>query len=332
MFPRESTEINGSNLGCESKVWFRDTKQLNNVKTSEGHLEVWFHGLISRTAAEEILKGRCVGSFLVRVSQSRFGYSLSFKGTSRCYHIAIDQKGSLYVAVGDDRASFRSLRDLIIFYKRHPVVADGYVLTDAVGQWTPTSRPSTSCTDSTGPYTSQDYNYTSRSPTESRNGNKRDCPDTVSSEKMEEPIENKPSRSDIIRWFRRTQMSPLMKKQGGFYSWFYGLVSKSKAELMLKDKDPGCFFVRVCEDQLMLCLSMKGGQKKVKHFDIDYLPNKKYQVIGEIREFKSMNNLIQYYKMYPISAFGDRLKEVGCREGHVIDFTDLLDEVLQPDS
>lgn len=305
--------------------WFRDTKQLQNVKTTTGDIETWFHGLISRTKAEELLKGKSAGSFLIRVSQTRCGYSLSFKGNIRCFHIAIEQRGSLYIAIGDDRASFRTLKDLITFYRRHSIVEEGYKLTEAVGQEIGPCDYLDLLDRNQLPKTSIDRTKLKR---ESReiNDNIITAPTPSLPKRWEEPEVKPVSTKDIIKWFRQTQMSPLMKKQGGFYPWFYGLVSKSKADLMLKDKDAGCFFVRVCEDKCMLCLSMKGSRGKIKHFDIECRPNKKYNVIGELKEFKSMNNLIQYYRMYPISAFGDKLKEVGCREGHVIDFTDLLED------
>ena len=42
-------------------------------------MQVWFHGIISRKQAEERLIDKPNGSFLVRISESQFGYSLSFR-------------------------------------------------------------------------------------------------------------------------------------------------------------------------------------------------------------------------------------------------------------
>ena len=39
----------------------------------------WFHGVMTRTKAEERLDSAPNGSFLIRFSQSQSGYSLSFR-------------------------------------------------------------------------------------------------------------------------------------------------------------------------------------------------------------------------------------------------------------
>lgn len=47
--------------------------------SSAGTFEEWFHGVITRKQSEELLQNKQPGTFLVRVSESRFGYSLSHK-------------------------------------------------------------------------------------------------------------------------------------------------------------------------------------------------------------------------------------------------------------
>ena len=62
--------------------WFKET-QLPSVMTPEGNGFVeWFHGIISRRESERLLESRPIGCFLVRVSESRFGYTLSFRCAS----------------------------------------------------------------------------------------------------------------------------------------------------------------------------------------------------------------------------------------------------------
>uniref|UniRef100_A0A8C6RYK1 SH2 domain-containing protein n=1 Tax=Nannospalax galili TaxID=1026970 RepID=A0A8C6RYK1_NANGA len=39
----------------------------------------WFHGSISREAAENLLESQPPGTFLIRVSHSHVGYTLSYK-------------------------------------------------------------------------------------------------------------------------------------------------------------------------------------------------------------------------------------------------------------
>ena len=48
-----------------------------------GPFEEWFHGIIARNDANSLLQTQEVGSFLVRVAESRFGYSLSHFGRSK---------------------------------------------------------------------------------------------------------------------------------------------------------------------------------------------------------------------------------------------------------
>lgn len=50
---------------------------LDEESGSNGGFQEWFHGIISRKRAEDLLSNKPAGTFLVRVSESRFGYSLS---------------------------------------------------------------------------------------------------------------------------------------------------------------------------------------------------------------------------------------------------------------
>ncbi len=47
------------------------------VDQRTGGFNEWFHGIISRQESENLLANKPAGTFLVRVSESRFGYSLS---------------------------------------------------------------------------------------------------------------------------------------------------------------------------------------------------------------------------------------------------------------
>ena len=61
--------------------------------SDDGDFELWFHGIISRSQAEKLLTRSEPGAFLVRVAESRFGYSLSHYVHSggRIKHYMIDQ-------------------------------------------------------------------------------------------------------------------------------------------------------------------------------------------------------------------------------------------------
>uniref|UniRef100_A0A8C1WTW0 Myosin motor domain-containing protein n=1 Tax=Cyprinus carpio TaxID=7962 RepID=A0A8C1WTW0_CYPCA len=57
--------------------WFKET-QVRKL-TRDGGFPCWFHGMITRRQAEDLLIDRPLGCFLVRVGQSREGYTLTFR-------------------------------------------------------------------------------------------------------------------------------------------------------------------------------------------------------------------------------------------------------------
>lgn len=86
----------------------------------------WYHGPISRNAAEYLLSSGINGSFLVRESESNPGQlSISLRFDSRVYHYRVSHApdGKMYVST-DNR--FTSIAELI---HHHSVHADGLVTT-----------------------------------------------------------------------------------------------------------------------------------------------------------------------------------------------------------
>jgi len=66
----------------QSVRWFKEVEMKKGVginEDGEGGFQVWFHGIITRQQSERLLAGTLPGTFLVRVAESRFGYSLSHK-------------------------------------------------------------------------------------------------------------------------------------------------------------------------------------------------------------------------------------------------------------
>ena len=61
-----------------STQWFKAT-QSKAIQDDKREVCMWFHGFITRRQAEEILHDKPTGSFLIRVSQTQFGYSLSIR-------------------------------------------------------------------------------------------------------------------------------------------------------------------------------------------------------------------------------------------------------------
>ncbi|KAJ8408280.1 hypothetical protein AAFF_G00256940 [Aldrovandia affinis] len=99
-----------------------------------GIIPEWFHGIISRKCAEEMLLPRPVGYFLIRVSESRIGYTLSYRAEDRCRHFMIDVlKNGQYNVVGEN-TNHRSLQDLVSFHRRVPILPFNELLTVACGQ------------------------------------------------------------------------------------------------------------------------------------------------------------------------------------------------------
>eukprot|EP00794_Sanderia_malayensis_P009786 gene9786-10785_t len=117
--------------------WFRETQiPKGAVESSDGNPDVWFHGVISRREAERLLKGKPIGCFLIRVSESRYGYSLSFRTKDRCKHYIIEQtRSGKYVIVGFPRA-FANLNLLIHYHSTVPISDEGDILTLPCGQET----------------------------------------------------------------------------------------------------------------------------------------------------------------------------------------------------
>ncbi|KAL1023092.1 hypothetical protein UPYG_G00036310 [Umbra pygmaea] len=112
--------------------WFTEFQR--DCVFRNGIVPEWFHGVISRKTAEEMLTFKPIGNFLIRVSESRIGYTLSYRATDRCRHFMIDVlKDNNYKIVGED-TSYRSLQDLVKYHQRVPISPFNEKLTGACGQ------------------------------------------------------------------------------------------------------------------------------------------------------------------------------------------------------
>lgn len=114
-----------------TRRWFLETQAL---WFQEHGVPIWFHGLITREEAENLLKNTTPGSFLVRVSESRIGYSLSYSVLDRCRHFKIDVlDDGRFVVVGAPDIH-KTLEHLVQFHQRNPVQPYNEVLTQPCGQ------------------------------------------------------------------------------------------------------------------------------------------------------------------------------------------------------
>ncbi|KAK3731450.1 hypothetical protein QZH41_013633, partial [Actinostola sp. cb2023] len=83
--------------------WYQETQAPKGAgMETKGVFHEWFHGVISRRRSEMLLTDKPVGCFLVRVSESRFGYSLSYRTITPCRRFPIHTKTTLFFHVEPD--------------------------------------------------------------------------------------------------------------------------------------------------------------------------------------------------------------------------------------
>ncbi|XP_032321265.1 hematopoietic SH2 domain-containing protein isoform X2 [Camelus ferus] len=112
-------------------AWFVQTQM---GQLAHGGVPEWFHGAISREDAENLLESQPLGSFLIRVSHSHVGYTLSYKAENCCHHFMVKllDDGSFMIP-GEARAH-ASLDALVTFYQQRPMQPHGDLLTQPCGQ------------------------------------------------------------------------------------------------------------------------------------------------------------------------------------------------------
>ncbi len=68
--------------------------------------------------SEDFLRNNDVGTYLIRKSDSRDGYSLSFKAENRCRHYMIDSlPNGKFIIIGEPRVH-NTLKDLIEYHRK----------------------------------------------------------------------------------------------------------------------------------------------------------------------------------------------------------------------
>ncbi|KAM4050182.1 myosin-IIIb-like [Anomaloglossus baeobatrachus] len=119
-------------------LWFKDT-QAKKVQ-EDGVYPPWLHGMISRRDTENLLMNKEPGDFLIRISQTRAGYILSYRSVSTCRHYMVDARSNgCYVIPGEDRAH-TSLMDLVQFHQETGIQPYGEILKGPCGKinhWEP---------------------------------------------------------------------------------------------------------------------------------------------------------------------------------------------------
>ncbi|XP_057210720.1 SH2 domain-containing protein 2A [Triplophysa rosa] len=135
--PLGTLEALSPSLRAYTLLWFERT-QLPRLRTPGNSLPCWLHGFATRREAEQLLQDKPQGCFLLRLSESKIGFALSYRGEDRCRHFIIEEEdsetfGSVYLIAGED-SRHHSLEDLINYYTHNPVGPFNEMLTVSCNQ------------------------------------------------------------------------------------------------------------------------------------------------------------------------------------------------------
>ncbi|KAK2160808.1 hypothetical protein LSH36_127g19009 [Paralvinella palmiformis] len=107
--------------------WFQEEEEPRgaglDLKTNQ--VTSWFHGIISRQEAEDLLEDKKPGTFLVRVSEKIYGYAVSLRSRCSSKHFLIVVSSAGYKFIGKNQILHPSLASLIKFYQDKPISAVG---------------------------------------------------------------------------------------------------------------------------------------------------------------------------------------------------------------
>ncbi|XP_034148600.1 LOW QUALITY PROTEIN: SH2 domain-containing protein 4B [Esox lucius] len=119
-------------------LWFKEEQRPKQAgfERNSTTFAPWFHGLISRQESETLLMNTAEGSFLVRVSDRIWGYTLSYRTVDGFKHFLIDASGDYYSFLGVDQNRHATLADLINFHKEEVITTSGGELLQEACRWT----------------------------------------------------------------------------------------------------------------------------------------------------------------------------------------------------
>ncbi|XP_054894736.1 hematopoietic SH2 domain-containing protein homolog [Poeciliopsis prolifica] len=112
-------------------------------------------------------------------------------------------------------------------------------------------------------------------------------------------------RELATKWFIDSQL-PLIVNNGLFPTWFLGFISRKDVEDMLREKDLGCFLIRLSDKAIGYILSYK-GRDRCRHFVISQSETGRFIVCGDTEGHNTLFDLIEHYKTNPIEPFGEYL-------------------------
>ncbi|KAM6164970.1 SH2 domain-containing protein 4B isoform 2-T2 [Rhynchocyon petersi] len=117
--------------------WFKEEQlpRRAGFERNTTSIAPWFHGIITREDAEDLLESMTEGAFLVRVSDKIWGYTLSYRLQQGFKHFLVDASGDFYSFLGVDPNRHATLTDLIDFHKEEIItVSGGELLQKPCGQ------------------------------------------------------------------------------------------------------------------------------------------------------------------------------------------------------
>ncbi|KAM6943541.1 uncharacterized protein sh2d7 [Xenentodon cancila] len=131
METKSGVDLDAAEGGLKELVlrWFTETQA--PLILHNGNFPDWFQGLAARKDAEDLLRDKALGCFLIRLSDKAIGYILSYKGHDRCRHFVITQNPSGEFVIAGDSQLFGSLAELIEHYKVSPIEPFGECLTSS---------------------------------------------------------------------------------------------------------------------------------------------------------------------------------------------------------
>lgn len=112
-------------LVCEGKVICQSQSRPTCYVSS---FFFFFSGIISRQDAENLLVNKPPGSFLVRVSERVWGYTITYRAPERCKHYLVDTSENTYQFFGHNQIAHETLKDLVEFHKQRPITGVGQEL------------------------------------------------------------------------------------------------------------------------------------------------------------------------------------------------------------
>ncbi|KAJ8000271.1 hypothetical protein DPEC_G00203110 [Dallia pectoralis] len=116
-------------------------------------------------------------------------------------------------------------------------------------------------------------------------------------------------RAHALLWFERTQLPRLRRPGHTLPPWLHGFATRREAEELLKDKQQGCFLIRLSESKIGFVLSYR-GKDKCRHFIIEEDPDSRrgrYLITGEESRHCDLNELVSYYTRNPVGPFNEML-------------------------